>query len=210
MSVFVSMEYKPTPVLDRLLSHMGGQGRKKLEAAGAESAAAETRKWLLRLAAERHETAKKLGASPTGVVRRTAANTRAEERDGEHFVVVPHPMFRRAFKDVEIAPVKAQALAIPMAKESYGRLPRTMGELFVWRKDRTKDDKGAAFLARTKGKGKNQKLQLLFLLWRGRILQKRDPSLLPGKATLGEAVAKGVKRRLGAILKAVKSGGGSV
>lgn len=210
MGVTVAIEYKPTPVLDRLLSHLGEQGRKTLEAAGAENAAATTRSWLLQLAADRHRTAEKLEARPTGIIRRTAVDTRAEERDGAQVVVVPHPLFRRAFRDVEIAPRSAQALAIPVAKASYGRLPRTMGEMFVWRKDRTKEDKGTAFLARTKGKGKNQKLELLFLLYRGRISQKQDPSLLPGKATLGEAAMKGVKRRLGAILRAVKSAGGSV
>lgn len=213
MSVTVAIEYKPTPVLDRILAHLGDKGRKKLEAAGAESAAAATRSWLLRLAQERHATAKKLEATPTGVIRRTAANTKWEERDGGSYVVVPHPMFRRAFQDVTLEPKKAGALAIPVAKASYGRLPRTMGELFIWRREKGaegEDDKGAAFLARTKGKGKNQKLELLFLLWRGRLVQKQDPSLLPGKATLGEAAMIGVRRRLKAILRAVRSGGGSV
>lgn len=211
--VRVDIEYRPTPVLDRLLSRMGPDGRRKLEEDGAKQAATVTRNWLMRLAGERHDTAHKLGAVPTGVVRRTAKGTRPEERDGEHFVVVPHPLFRRAFKDVEIAPKTAQALAIPVAKASYGRLPRTMGEMFVWsRKKGTEgqDDKGAAFLARSQGKGKNARLELLFLLYRGRITQKRDPSLLPGRATLAEAARKGIAARLRSVLKAVKSAGGEV
>ena len=213
MAVSVAIEYKPTPVLDRILAKMGPEGRKKLEAAGAENAAATTRSWLLRLARDRHASAQALGATPTGIVRRVATETRWEERQGSNYVVVPHPMFRRAFRDVTVEPQKAGALAIPMAKESYGRLPRTMGELFVWRRKKGadgRDDKGAAFLARTKGKGKNQRLELLFLLYRGRILQKQDPSLLPEPATMAQAAMKGVARRLQAVLKAVKSGGGSV
>ena len=213
MGVTVAIEYRPTPVLDRLLSKLGPEGRKKLEAAGAENAAATTRSWLLQLARDRHASAQKLDARPTGIIRRVAVETRWEEREGSNYVVVPHPMFRRAFQDVTVEPKTAQALAIPTAKASYGRLPRTMGELFIWRRKKGadgKDDKGAAFLARTRGKGKNQKLELLFLLYRGRILQKKDPALLPEPATMAQAAMKGVARRLQAILKAVRSGGGSV
>lgn len=212
MGVTVAIEYKPTPVLDRILSKMGPEGRKTLEKAGAENAAATTRSWLLKLAADRHATAHKLDARPTGLVRRVATETRWEERHGNHYVVVPHPMFRRAFQDVTLEPKTAGALAIPMSKESYGRLPRTMGEMFVWRRKKgaeSQDDKGAAFLARTKGKGKNQRLELLFLLYRGRISQKKDPTLLPDGDTMAKAALQGVKRRLQAVLKVVKSGGGA-
>lgn len=213
MGVSVAIEYKPTPVLDRILAKMGPEGRKKLEAAGAESAAAATRSWLLKLAADRHATAQKLNARPTGIIRRVAVETKWEERDGSNYVVVPHPMFRRAFQDVTVEPRRAGALAIPMARDSYGRLPRTFGELFVWRRNKGsggKDDKGAAFLARTKGKGKNQRLELLFLLYRGRLLQKQDPSLLPEPETMAQAALTGIARRLREVLKAAKSGGGSV
>ena len=211
--VRVDFEYKPTPVLDRLLANLGDDGRRKLERAGAESAAVATRSWLLRLAADRHATAEKLKATPTGVIRSAAQNTRAEEDQGEHYVAVPHPLFRRAFRDVTIAPRKAGALAIPMARASYGRGPRTMGQLFVWSRKRGtagKGDKGAAFLARSVGKGKNARLELLYLLWRGRIVQKKDSTLLPGRATLGEAAGKGVRMALGRVLKAVKTSGGKV
>lgn len=211
MGVSVAIEYKPTPVFDRILAKMGPADLKKLAKAGAEGAAAATRSWLLRLAASRHATADRLGAKKTDIIHLTAVNTQWEERGGENYVVVPHRMFRRAFEDVTIQPREAKALAIPVHKDAYGHSPKTMAEkFFIWKKERTKDDKGAAFLARTKGKGKNQRLELLFLLYRGRILQKQDPTLLPDGDTMAKAALRGVKRALDKELKAAKSGGGSV
>ena len=213
MGVSVAIEYKPTPVFDRILAKMGPERRKTLEKAGAEDAAATTRSWLMRLAHERHATAERLTAKKTGIIQFVARHTRREEREGSNYVVVPHPMFRRAFQDVTVGPRRAGALAIPMAKDSYGHLPRTFGELFVWRRKKGaegKDDKGAAFLARTKGKGKNQRLELLFLLYRGRILQKQDPTLLPDGDTMAKAALRGVARRLKGMLQAARSGGGEV
>lgn len=209
MAVTFQVEYKPTPVLDRVIRSLGTEGLKTLAQAGAGEAARNAQRFIRTLAASRHATASKLGAAPTGVLGRAASGTQAVERDGGWCVSVPHPLFRRAFKDVAIAPVKAGALAIPMHKDAYGRSPRSMTGLFVWKRNRKADgpeDKGAAFLARSRGKGKNARLELLFLLHRGRILQRQDPSLLPTAEETGAAAMKGISRRLGTILKAVKAG----
>lgn len=194
------IEGRAAEFLARLQAQLGEAGRKKLEAAAAKPVAALVQRHLFALGQERHATAKGLGATPSNVIGRTAEGVAVRRKEGGTFVAIPHPLFRRAVRDVEIAPRTAKALAIPVAAAAYDKAPRSFAELFVWRKDRTKDDKGAAFLARTKGKGKNQKLELLFLLHRGRILQKRDPSLLPTGEDMAKAGRSGLRELVRRIL----------
>lgn len=185
------MEGKAGEFLARLQAQLGDAGRKKLDGAAAKSVASLVRRHLSALGQNRHATAKKLGATPTNIIGRTAEDVSARQEDADTFVVVPHPMFWRAFRDVEIAPRNAKALAIPVAGEAYDKAPRSFADLFVWsrkRKTNGPDDKGAAFLARRKGDA----LQLLFLLWRGRLTQEQDRSLLPSDEELAKAAKSGI------------------
>ena len=206
MAVSFQVEYKPTPVLDRLMRSLSREKFLELEMAGAEQAAKNTQVYLSGLAGSRHASANKLGAAPTEVIGRAAGGTKAEQRGDGAVVVVPHPLFRRAFGAVTIAPRTARALAIPMHRDAYGRGPRTMSGLFVWKRNRKAegpDDKGAAFLARSVGKGKNARLELMYLLHRGRILQRQDRTLLPSDEDTAAAAMKGLSARLNTILRAV-------
>lgn len=197
-SIETRMEGKAGEFLERLQAQLGEAGRRKMEAAAAKSVAALVQRHLFRLGQERHATAQKLGATPTNVIGRTAEGVSVRQDGADTFVVVPHPMFRRAFRNVEIAPRTAKALAIPVAGEAYDKAPRSFAELFVWSRKRGtegKDDKGAAFLARRKGDA----LQLMYLLRKGRIKQKQDPSLLPD----GDAQAKAAKSGLSALIRRI-------
>lgn len=211
MAVTFKVEYKPTPVLDRLIASLGPEDRKKLDKAGAKSVVRNVHRYLRDLSGSRHKTANELGAAPTNVIGRTAAVVHAEEREDGCYVVVPHPLFRRAFRDVEIAPRTARALAIPVNKASYGKPPRSMSGLFIWSR-RRKDgpaDKGSAFLARSVGRGKTKRLELLYLLYRGRVLQRQDPTLLPSAGETGAAAMQGITRLLNSKLRSVKAKGAS-
>lgn len=201
------VEYRPTPVLSRIAAALDAAGRRKLEMEGAKEASRAVRKWLLALSATRHATARALGATPTQVIGRTRRGVKPEERDGAAVVVVPHPLFRRAFQDVEISPQKAGALAIPVLKAAYGKSPRSFGNdhFFVWKKDKKDGGKGAAFLARSEGK-RPAKLVLYYLLYRGTITQKQDETLLPPMEETAEAARKGVERVLRRILKSESEG----
>lgn len=201
------MEVKAGEFQAKLQEQLGDAGRKKLDGAAAKSVADLVRRHLSVLVQERHETAKKLGATPTNIIGRTAEGVSVRQEDADTFVVVPHKMFRRAFQDVTIAPRNAKALAIPVAGEAYDKAPRSFAELFVWsrkRKTNGPDDKGAAFLARRKGDA----LQLLFLLWRGRLTQEQDRSLLPADDELAKAAKRGISAEIQRIrAKSRKEGG---
>lgn len=211
MGTTFQIEYKPTPVLARIAAALDAAGRRKLEMEGARHAARAVQKWLLALSATRHATAERLGATPTEIIGRTRSGVKPEERDGAAVVVVPHPLFRRAFQDVAIAPDKQEALAIPVHKAAYGKSAKSFGKdyFFIWRRKKGTDgpkDKGAAFLARSEGK-RPAKLVLYYLLYRGTITQKQDPTLLPPMEQTAQAARKGIDALLRLILQSAAAGG---
>ena len=196
------LEGKAAEYLARLQARLGEKSRKTLDGAAAKSVAALVTRHLARLGNERHATAQKFGAKPTNIIKRKAEEVSVRQDAGGTFVVVPHPLFRRAFRDVEIAPRTAKALAIPVAGEAYDKAPRSFAELFVWKRKKGaegKDDKGAAFLARKKGDA----LQLLYLLRQGRIKQTQDPTLLPE----AEEQAKAARSGLSALIRRIAAQG---
>lgn len=189
MTTAVKIEYRPAPAFERILRALSAEEQKGLASEGAKAAAGTVTKYLRTLSASRHATASSLGATPTQVIGRTASGVKAEERDGAQCVVIPHPLFRRAFRDVTIAPVTASALAIPVHRLAYGRSPRTIAELFLLKAD------GKAFLAKSEGK-RPKKIVCYYLLYRGRIVQPRDETLLPSGDTLALSAKAGVSRFL--------------
>ena len=193
MTTTVKIEYRPAPALERILRALPAEEtRHRLASEGASSAAGSVAKYLRALSASRHATASSLGATPTQVIGRTASGVKAEERDGAAVVVVPHPLFRRAFRDIEIAPQKAASLAIPIHRLAYGRSPRTIAGLFLFKA------KGQAFLAKSEGK-RPRKTVCYYLLHRGRVLQPRDETLLPSQDTLALSAKAGVSRFLAGL-----------
>ena len=185
----VKVEYRPSPAIARFFRTLSGEDLKQLDNAGAQYAAAKTRAWLKDLGTTRHATAQKLGATPTQIVERTRKGVKVADVGGAQCVVIPHPLFRRAYRDVTIAPVTASALAIPVHRLAYGRSPRTIAELFLLKAD------GKAFLAKSEGK-RPKKTVLYYLLHRGRIEQAKDETLLPSENTLALSARAGVSRFL--------------
>ncbi len=84
-------------------------------------------------------------------------------------------------------------LAIPIHAKAHGMNPSELGPLFVLRGK----DENRAYLARTTGRGKNAKLELLYVLKRS-VTHKPDPTLLPDERTLNEAVRAELKKSFGA------------
>lgn len=84
-------------------------------------------------------------------------------------------------------------LAISISPKAHGMNPSELGPLFVLRGK----DENRAYLARTQGRGKNAKLELLYVLKRS-VTHKPDPTLLPDERTLNEAVRAALKKSFGA------------
>jgi hypothetical protein len=191
----IKLEGKAGEYLAQLLARLGSAGRRTLEGAAARSVADSVRRYLFALGTSRHTTARRLGATPTNVIGRTAENVAVRQGGEGTEVVVPHPMFRRAYRDILIRPQRAKALAIPVSGEAYDKAPRSFADLFVW-----KSKKGNKFLARRNGK----RLTLVYLLKEG-VTQPKDPSLLPTTAELSAAAKRGLAAMIRRI--ATRQGG---
>lgn len=157
---------------------------------GADHVVTLIRTHLAGLAASRHATAARLGASPTGHIRAQAC--RREHADAHGATIsIGIPGISRAFRDIEITPRRASALTIPVHRLAYGR---TVYE--VSRERPVFRPQGKDYLATTE----DGKLTVLYLL-RTRVRQPRDPSLLPTREDIAYHYAQGwsaaIRRALG-------------
>ena len=84
---------------------------------------------LQKVARERHNTANRLGATPTGFWAGSAQAVRLHTHANDAEVSVIHPGIARAVRDVIIRPRRAKALTIPLRAEAYGRRPREFDRL---------------------------------------------------------------------------------
>ena len=133
------------------------------------------------LAASRHVTASRLGASPTGHIRAQAARCAMADDKGA-LITVGIPGIGRAYHDIEIRPKSSSALTIPVHRLAYGK---TVSEL---KRSRTIfRPQGKDYLATTEEDGT---ITVLYLL-RKVVRQPRDPSLLPSREQLSYTYAEG-------------------
>lgn len=136
------------------------------------------------LAYTRHGSAHRLGASPTGHYREEAVNLHSTDADSAT-VAVSIPGIARAYRDIDIRPVRGNALTIPIHAWAYGK---TVAEVRDSGRDvfrpRKKD-----YLATLDEGGE---LVALYLL-RKHVHQPRDSSLMPADETLQESFLRGVQ-----------------
>ena len=125
------------------------------------------------------------GGQRTGALLEAAAATFPLHGGREATVVVNSPVVARADHNVTIRPVIAQALAIPVHPEAYGRRPSVLEQLLGTPLFRPK---GKHYLAARMGDGM---LRILYLLV-GAVHQSQDESLLPTQeeyqTCIGEAL----------------------
>lgn len=148
---------------------------------GCDRVVALIRTHLSGLAASRHATAARLGASPTGHIRAQAARCAMADDKGA-LITIGIPGIGRAFHDIEIRPKRARAITIPVHRLAYGKT--------VYELARTRTifkPKGKNYLATTEDDGT---LTVLYLL-RASVRQPRDPSLLPTRADISFHYAEG-------------------
>jgi hypothetical protein len=189
MSLSVSVQVR-SPQLALLVAQLSGEKKVELNRAMAISVRELTRRHLTKLSGERHATANKLGASPSGHLGQAVRAVEAAEitaEDGGASFVINHPGLGRAFHDVTIAPKNAKALTIPVAAIAYNRRAGQFNNLYVWKSKTT----GNAFLAmRDPGADKHARPILVYLLVRS-VTQKQDRTLLPSQEEWESAAAQG-------------------
>lgn len=194
MSTSVEVLNKLSPAMRRAAQDLEGAGRIDAAMEAGEEVRTLVVNHLRDLAQTRHDTANRLGASPSGFIAQAADAAGAAgvlvADEGGATLSLRHPTVARAFGPVHIEPKRGKALAIPLAALAYNRRPREWdrSELFLW-KSKTS---GNAFLARRQA-DKNAPLDLMYLLVRS-VTQPQDRSLMPSDEGIAAAAVTGITR----------------
>ena len=185
--VKIAVTDEATPVLAVL--HRELTDRTRLHEYMGAAAEAGTRIHIRKAALDRHTTASRLGAKPTGYLTKRAELVEGKGNAQQAEVTITGAIFKRTFGPVTVRPVAKKMLAIPMRAEAHAKRPGEFDDLFIFRAKQ-----GRAFLARRVGKGK---LQFLFLL-KAVVILPQDRGLLPSDeqfGKLGELAARGYLRK---------------
>lgn len=174
--------------LSRFLDAVKSAGRRNLFSAAANALKIEVQNHLRREATRRHQSAHRLGGTPTQHLVKGAARVTfaADENHGE--VVIPIAGMSRAFRDVTILPTRARALTLPVHGEAYGHRVSELRRL-GWNIFRPK---GKDVLMGDHGDGKVVSLYAL----KKRVQQRQDRSLLPDDHTINTTVARAMMREI--------------
>lgn len=190
-NVTVSVDSK-TPALKALLAALSPAGRKALHSRSVTRLHKLIKTHLIGLAASRHDTATRLGATPTGHLAKAAERmTRTHDSEGGA-VNIFSPGFKRVFESFTVFPRVAKALTIPVNPLSYGKRVYEVQPLVGYGIFRPK---GANILAYNDGGN----LVPLYVLVK-RAFIKQDRSLLPDDSLLQAEVKAGLLSGIQAAL----------
>jgi hypothetical protein len=135
-----------------------------------------TRDWVAELAKLKHDTASELGAKRTGFYARAVDAIRSYEDTTGVSLIIDHPGFANARKDVEIERKNAAFLTIPTHRLSYGKRAGEFdrSKTFVRKSGKTK----GLYIWYKPGNGKIIPLYRLVT----KVTKREDNTLLPSDA----------------------------
>jgi len=178
----MNVQFKIPASLTDFLGCLNPAGRHNLFSAAANALRVLVRGHVVTEAARRHGSADRLGARPTGHLRRGARAITFSSDDRHAEVVIPIAGMNRAFHDVTITPTRSKALTLPVHQAAYGHRVaelRRMGWI-VFR------PKGKDVLM---GNLKGEEPVTLYAL-KKRVQQRKDRSLLPSDEAINSTVAR--------------------
>lgn len=151
------------------------------------------------LASTRHDTANKLGATPTGHFRASDVLP-PNSTNSDVSVTVTTPGISRAYHDIDIDPVNGQFLTIPLHSDAYGLSAREYSERYgkLFRiNQKGSTEKGKVLYTKDALNGKPVPLFALV----SHVHQVRDPSLMPSNEKMTEEAIQGAVAAIKRILK---------
>ena len=170
------------PKLAGMLTDLGPVWRRAILGVGATGLQIEVASHIRREASGRHRTASRLGARPTGHLEKGAARITSHATADRATVRVPIAGIARAFRDLEIVPVKAKALTIPVSAAAYGHRVRELARM-GWSIFRPK---GHDVLM---GSRTGSEAEALYAL-KKRVVVRQDRTLLPSDEAISAAINK--------------------
>ena len=157
------------------------------------------RNWIRLLGQTRHDTANKLGATPTGHFKASDVLP-PNATSADVSVTVTTPGISRAYHDIDIDPVNGQFLTIPLHADAYGmsasEYSERYGKLFRINQ-RGSTEKGKVLYTKDALNGKPIPMYALTT----HVHQVRDPSLMPTNDKMTEEAINGALAAIKKILK---------
>lgn len=169
----------------KLLDEKLGGDRRGIHEAIGRRALNLTRGHLTVIAQTRHDTAERLGATPSGHWAQAAEKTDFEQDQNGVTVTIRQPGISRVAGDVTIKPKRKKFLTIPAIAAAYNQRAYRVPGLFV-----LKGKMGGLYLAEESEDRK--KLTIWYRLLKS-VKQKQDRSLLPSDEEYSLAGLNGVR-----------------
>ena len=147
----------------------------------------------------RHDTANRLGASPTGHFKASDVLP-PNATNSDVSVTVTTPGISRAYHDIDIDPVNGQFLTIPLHADAYGLSAREYSERYgkLFRiNQKGSTEKGKVLYTRDALNGKPVPLYALV----SHVHQPQDPSLMPSNQAMTEEALQGALAAIKQILR---------
>ena len=196
---FLTVKVETPENIDRLSEKLLGNMASVYRNAGVRLARC-IRNHMRLLASTRHDTANRLGASPTHHFKASDVLP-PNATTADVSVTVTTPGISRAYHDVDITPVNGQFLTIPLHADAYGISAgefESSGRGKLFRINRPgSTDKGNVLYTKDVLNGKPIPMYALT----AHVHQVRDPSLMPTDAKMTEEAIEGAMAAIKQILK---------
>lgn len=193
MSLSLSVIDDASPLIAQLSA--GLSDRTKLHEAIAERALNLTRDWLAAISRDRHDTAERLGASPSHFWQPAAEGVSAFSDSDGASVTVRSPGIGRAAHDVTITAQSSRFLTIPLIAEAYNQRARA-----IWESQHLFIPGGKEHPRRViASRNEDGTLKLWYALVES-VTQRQDRTLLPSDEAYSLACLQGARDHVGFLM----------
>lgn len=182
-----------TPAINTIVNSMTGPGRQLMHERIANEERILITNYINEVVAQRHDTAERLGASPSGFWEGFGNNVITSADESRATISLNHPGIGRAGHDVTITPGPGKKfLTIPVIAEAYNqRAYRVPGLVAI-----TNGDKGVLIMPE-----KGSKFGTVWYLLVASVTQRQDRTLLPDDDELLGAARLAIANHFTELLK---------
>ena len=204
----VEVEIKSNDVVRKLMAAFAPETRASMHALAADELAETIGAHIRRYAMSKHATARRFGAQPTRHYENGVGRISTIADSSRGYVVIPIPGISRAWGPVEITPVRANRLTIPITPGGQTVYGKTVGELRAlgWKFFQgPRGHESEDILFGYRGKGKEREVKAMFVL-KTFVRLEQDASLLPTQEALSRKASNAIIKE---VMEVVRKARGS-
>ena len=199
----VEVEIKSNDIVRKLMAAFAPETRASMHALAADELAETIGAHIRRYAMSKHATARRFGAQPTRHYENGVGRISTSADSSRGYVVIPIPGISRAWGPVEITPVRANRLTIPITPGGQTVYGKTVGELRAlgWKFFQgPRGHESEDILFGYRGKGREREVKAMFVL-KTFVRLEQDASLLPTQEALSRKASNAIIREVMEVVK---------